>query len=148
MNAGLKLAFTGAINDEAVDRELITGVFLDTMIKLYPERIKERYKITDELPETSGELLEIIGKKRGCLVKGGLVDLEKAQRIVLTDFRSGKLGTISLDVPPVAETTTANTPPTCYSTTITIKVLITMELTIRNGHFILWWECAKTLLAK
>ena len=105
MNAGLKLAFTGAINDEAVDRELITGVFLDTMIKLYPERIKERYKITDELPETSGELLELIGKKRGCLVKGGVVDLEKAQRIVLTDFRSGKLGTVSLDTPPDIEET-------------------------------------------
>ena len=57
MNAGLKLAFTGAINDEAVDRELITGVFLDTMIKLYPERIKERYRITEELPDTSGKLL-------------------------------------------------------------------------------------------
>ena len=100
MNAGLKLAFTGAINDEAIDRELITSVFLDTMIKQYPERIKERYKIGADLPETSGELLELIGRKRGCLLKGGIIDLEKVQRIVLTDFRSGKLGTISLDMPP------------------------------------------------
>ena len=100
MNAGLKLAFTGAINDEAIDRELITGVFLDTMIKQYPERIKERYKIGADLPETSGELLELIGRKRGCLLKGGIIDLEKVQRIVLADFRSGKLGTISLDMPP------------------------------------------------
>ena len=46
------------------------------------------------------ELLELIGRKRGCLVKGGIVDTEKAQRIVLTDFRSGKLGTVSLDMPP------------------------------------------------
>ena len=100
MNAGLKLAFTGAINDEAIDRELITEVFLDTMLKHYPERIQERYKITDALPDTPLELLELIGKKRGCLVKGGIIDLEKAQRIVLTDFRSGKMGTISLDVAP------------------------------------------------
>ena len=108
MTAGLKLAFTGAINDEAIDRELITEVFLDTMLELYPARISERYKITDGLPETALELLELIGKKRGCLMKGGVVDTEKAQRIVLTDFRSGKLGTISLDVPPLSEETENN----------------------------------------
>lgn len=99
MSAGLKLAFTGAINDEAIDRELITQVFLDTMLKYYPERLKERYKITEELPEEPLALLELIGRKRGCLMKGGVIDMEKAQRIVLTDFRSGKLGTISLDAP-------------------------------------------------
>ena len=100
MTAGLKLAFTGAINDEVVDRELITGVFLQTMASMYPERLQERYKLTGELPTEPHELLELIGRKRGCLVKGGLVDTEKAQRIVLTDFRSGKLGTVSLDMPP------------------------------------------------
>ena len=47
------------------------------------------------------ELLEMVGRKRGCLVKGGAVDLDKAQRIVFTDFRSGKLGVVSLDVPEV-----------------------------------------------
>lgn len=103
MTCGLKLAFTGAINDEAIDRELITGVFLQTMGELYPERLKERYKLTEELPTDSYELLELIGRKRGCLVKGGMVDIEKAQRIVLTDFRGGKLGSISLDAPPAAE---------------------------------------------
>lgn len=100
MTVGLKLAFTGAINDEAIDRELITGVLLQTLLDMYPERLTERYKLTGELPTDTNELLELIGKKRGCLVKGGLVDLEKAQRIILTDFRSGKLGTISLDMPP------------------------------------------------
>ena len=100
MTAGLKLAFTGAINDEAIDRELITGVFLETMTELYPERLRERYKLVGDLPTEPHEILELIGRKRGCLVKGGIVDTEKAQRIVLTDFRSGKLGTVSLDVPP------------------------------------------------
>ncbi len=103
MTAGLKLAFTGAINDEVVDRELITGVFLQTMASMYPERLQERYKLTGELPKEPHELLELIGRKRGCLVKGGIVDTEKAQRIVMTDFRSGKLGTVSLDMPPEAE---------------------------------------------
>lgn len=108
MTAGLKLAFTGAINDEVVDRELITGVFLQTMASMYPERLQERYKLTGDLPTEPHELLELIGRKRGCLVKGGLVDIEKAQRIVMTDFRSGKLGTVSLDMPPeVPETSQA-----------------------------------------
>ena len=108
MTAGLKLAFTGAINDEVVDRELITGVFLQTMASMYPERLQERYKLTGDLPTEPHELLELIGRKRGCLVKGGLVDTEKSQRIVMTDFRSGNLGTVSLDMPPeVPETSQA-----------------------------------------
>lgn len=97
---GLKLAFTGAINDEVVDRELLADIFLQTMAEMYPERLMERYKLTGDLPTGAGELLELIGRKRGCLVKGGLVDLEKARRILMTDFRGGKLGTISLDMPP------------------------------------------------
>lgn len=101
MTVGLKLAFTGAINDEAIDREQVVAVFLETMAKLYPERLRERYKLIDELPEQPMELLELVGRKRGCLVKGGTVDLDKAQRIVFTDFRSGKLGVVSLDVPEV-----------------------------------------------
>ena len=101
MTVGLKLAFTGAINDEAIDREQVVAVFLETMAKLYPERLRERYKLIDELPEQPMELLELVGRKRGCLVKGGAVDLDKAQRIVFTDFRSGKLGVVCLDVPEV-----------------------------------------------
>ncbi|MCI6870415.1 MAG: ribosome biogenesis GTPase YlqF [Selenomonadales bacterium] len=101
MTVGLKLAFTGAINDEAIDREQVVAVFLETMAKLYPERLRERYKLIDELPEQPMELLEMVGRKRGCLIKGGAVDLDKAQRIVFTDFRSGKLGVVSLDVPEV-----------------------------------------------
>lgn len=101
MTVGLKLAFTGAINDEAIDKEQVVAVFLETMAKLYPERLRERYKLIDELPEQPMELLELVGRKRGCLVKGGAVDLDKAQRIVFTDFRSGKLGVVSLDVPEV-----------------------------------------------
>ena len=101
MTVGLKLAFTGAINDEAIDRDQVVAVFLETMAKLYPERLRERYKLIDELPEQPMELLELVGRKRGCLVKGGAVDLDKAQRIVFTDFRSGKLGVVSLDVPEV-----------------------------------------------
>lgn len=99
MTVGLKLAFTGAINDEAFDIEKVTAVFLDTMLRAYPERLRERYKLDGELPDNPYDLLELIGKKRGCLLKGGIIDTEKARRIVLNEFRGGKLGLVSLDYP-------------------------------------------------
>ena len=99
---GLKLAFTGAINDEIYDREQVTALLLSVMRRDYPERLQERFKFKGEMPEDGLALLETIGRKRGCLVKGGVVDLEKAQNIVLTEFRSGKLGLVTLDEVPEA----------------------------------------------
>ena len=96
---GLKLAFTGAINDEVYDMENVVNVLLDTMRIEYPQRISGRYKLTGELPESAELLLEAIGRKRGCLVKGGCIDFDKARRIVLNEFRAGKMGLISLDRP-------------------------------------------------
>lgn len=100
---GLKLAFTGAINDDIYDREKVASLLLEKMGKDYPERLKERFKFKDALPEKGLELLEAVGRKRGCLVKGGQVDLEKAVGIVLTEFRAGKLGPVTLDPVPQAE---------------------------------------------
>ena len=82
---GLKLAFTGAVNDEIYDLEQVTILLLEI------------------LPETGVELLEAIGRKRGCLVRGGLVDLDKAMRIVINEFRAGKLGKITLDAVPAQQ---------------------------------------------
>ena len=103
MTVGLKLAFTGAINDDIYDREKVTALLLETMRRDHPERLVERFKFKGELPETGLELLEAVGRKRGCLVKGGVVDLEKAVNIVLTEFRSGKLGAVTLDAVPAEE---------------------------------------------
>ncbi len=99
MTVGLKLAFTGAINDEVYDLEKVVSVFLQTMSEKYPERLCERYKLTQPLPASPEELLEMIGKKRGFLVKGGSIDLDKTQKMLLTEFRAGKFGKISLDYP-------------------------------------------------
>lgn len=99
MTVGLKLAFTGAINDEAYDMEKVVQVFLTTMLRDYPERLTERYKITEPLPADTEAALEIIGRKRGFLLKGGRIDLEKTRRILLNEFRAGKLGLVSLDQP-------------------------------------------------
>ena len=62
----------------------------------------ERFKL-EELPADALELKELIGKKRGCLLKGGIVDMEKVERIILAEFRMGKFGTISLEAPPEDE---------------------------------------------
>ena len=60
---------------------------------------KEKYKLTDEdLENISYDILEIIGKKRGCLVSGGNVNMEKAASVFLEDFKSGKIGNITLDL--------------------------------------------------
>lgn len=101
MKVGLKLAFTGAVNDEVYDLEQVTGLLLEVLRKDYPERLQERFKFKTELPETAADLMEAIGRKRGCLLRGGVIDFEKVQRIVLNEFRGGKLGVVSLDAPPV-----------------------------------------------
>ncbi len=99
MTVGLKLAFTGAINDEVYDLEQVVHIFLTTMLRDYPQRLQERYKIAEPLPLDDEATLEIIGRKRGFLLKGGLIDLDKTRKILLNEFRAGKLGLISLDQP-------------------------------------------------
>ena len=102
--AALRLAFTGAISDTVYD---VGGVVLQLLRVLhadYPAALRERYDLAANLP-TGVELLEEIGRRRGCLVRGGRIDYEKAEQIVLTDFRSGRLGRVTLDTPIQAETT-------------------------------------------
>ena len=97
--AALHLAFTGAINDNVYDVASVVLLLLDTLRISYPSALIERYRLEGELP-SGVELLEEIGRKRGCLRAGGRVDDEKAQQIVLTDFRSGRLGRVTLDAFP------------------------------------------------
>jgi ribosome biogenesis GTPase A len=97
---GLHLAFTGAINDEIYDTEKVMREFLRFMLAEYPDRLKERYKLAaEDVLLGADEVLEKIGAKRGCLRSGGVVDQEAARRIVLNEFRGGKLGKITLDKP-------------------------------------------------
>ncbi|MBR2214208.1 MAG: ribosome biogenesis GTPase YlqF [Selenomonadaceae bacterium] len=103
MTVGLKLAFTGAIKDEIYDREGVAALLLEFLGENYPRVLKERYKLAEiSQPPRGQEILADIGRRRGCLLKGGLVDLEKTERIVLSEFRAGKLGKITLENPPVA----------------------------------------------
>lgn len=95
---GLHLAFTGAISDEVYDIEHASELLLWQLKDDYMENIKARYRI-EEIPQTSGELFAQVGKKRGFLQKGGIIDSEKTAIAILKDFRSGKLGQISLEMP-------------------------------------------------
>jgi len=65
----------------------------------YSDRLIERYNLSSPLPEDSTELLGLIGARRGCLRSGGLIDYEKARRIILNEFRGSKLGNFTLDRP-------------------------------------------------
>lgn len=95
---GIKLALTGAISDDVINVEDITLHLLDYLKEAYPEGLRERYKLED-LPESNETLLLMIGKKRGFLQSGGIVDLAKAARTVLLEFRAGKMGPVTLDIP-------------------------------------------------
>lgn len=95
---GFKLALLGSIKDSILILDEISVKGLEYMVKNYPERIKTRYKLED-IPENTTELIEIIGKKRGCLVAGGGIDYEKAINLFLLDLRGGKLGQFSLESP-------------------------------------------------
>lgn len=95
---GYRLAATGAIKDEILDLIDIASFVVDYFKIHYPERLSERYKI-DQLPEDKIELLELIGRKRGCLISGGNIDYDKVAELILRELRSGKLGPFSLEDP-------------------------------------------------
>ena len=96
---GDKLAFIGSIKDEITDREHLACRLLESLAKTKPEAIEERYKITVDESMQGFEILEAIGKKRGFLIKGGEIDYERAAVIVADEFRAGKLGRITLELP-------------------------------------------------
>lgn len=98
MSVGEKLAFTGAVKDDVVDIEALACRLLVMLAEKYPERLKERYKLAS-LEGDGWELLQAVGRKRGMLISGGEVNTERAAITVLDEFRSGKLGRITLELP-------------------------------------------------
>lgn len=99
-----RLAFTGAINDDIMDLEALAGLLLCYLAKVYPQVLEQRYKMTglDEIAEDGYAMLELLGRKRGMLISGGEVNLERAAITLLDEFRSGKLGRITLELPEEA----------------------------------------------
>lgn len=94
---GINLAFTGAIKDDVMDIEELACYLMEYLAKHYPDTLAERYKVEIE-PEDSGyDLLTKAGCKRGFLMRGAEVDTERMARILLDEFRGGKLGTFTLE---------------------------------------------------
>ena len=94
---GIKLAMIGSIKEEILNIEELSMEFLKLLKARYSGMLVERYGVDEALGEV--ELLGEIAKRRGCLQKGGEPDLTKAAAILLEDFRSGKLGRITLELP-------------------------------------------------
>ena len=104
------LAYTGTIKDDVLQTTEIGFELLKTIIKGYKLNLMERYKITEqsinqimenkelEENEKNLEIMNLIGRKRGAIVSGGEVDVEKVANIIIDDFRSGKLGKITLEI--------------------------------------------------
>lgn len=93
-----RLAATGAVRDEAYDWQKLSVQLAEFLKQEYPGALHERYGI-EILPESGVEIIEVIGRCRGYLVSGGAIDFEKACRTLLMEFRTGKLGPISLETP-------------------------------------------------
>ena len=94
----LNLAFTGAIKDEIMDIETLALRLVEKLYNHYGKRLMDRYGL-ESLSEESLENLEMIARKRGCIIKGGEIDYTRVAVMLLDEFRSGKLGKISLEWP-------------------------------------------------
>lgn len=97
-HSGYRLATSGAIKNTAMEYEDVAMYALEYLAKAYPDALKARYKL-DVLPESGEGLLDMVARKRGCIRSGGRVDLHKAGEIVLHDYRSSKIGLLSLETP-------------------------------------------------
>ena len=96
---GELLAVTNAIKAEVVDREALGARFLQRLCALYPEAVRERYKLDPDPEAAPWELLERAARKRGFLVSGGEADIERMANTLLTEYHSGKLGRLTLEAP-------------------------------------------------
>ncbi|MDD7793775.1 ribosome biogenesis GTPase YlqF [Clostridium sp. 'White wine YQ'] len=97
-DVALNLAFTGAIKDEIMDIEELALKLVERLQIHYSENLKARYKI-ENLGETPLETLDLIAKKRGCIVSGGEINYNRIAVILLDEFRGGKIGNITLEIP-------------------------------------------------
>lgn len=95
-DSGYRLAASGAIKDTAIEHEQVAAYAAGFMLRDYAQRLQERYKLKS-LPEGQDELLDELGRKRGCLRPGGVVNRHKASEILLTELRAGKLGPITFE---------------------------------------------------
>lgn len=95
---GYSLAFTGAIKDEIMDTEELAFRLVELLKEIYPDNLRERYNVEPE-DFDAWDLVEEIGRKRGCIKSGGHIDTERVSNLILDEFRGTKIGRISLEKP-------------------------------------------------
>ena len=96
---GLKLAFTGAINDDILDAETLGAAFINHMAARDADCLRRRYQVDFDTIDEPHEILRRIAEARGFKLKGGEPDMERAAKILLDEFRGGKLGRLTLELP-------------------------------------------------
>lgn len=101
-NSGYRLATTGAIKDTAISHDQIAFFAAEYLLQHYPDLLKARFQL-EQLPESEQQLMEAIGKKRGCLRSGGHIEMDKVSKILLAELRAGTIGKISLETPAMME---------------------------------------------
>ena len=98
-NVGLMLAYTGAVKEDVIDIEELSCRLMELLWSRYPDKVKERYGIDCEPDIPGWQLLEAAGKKRGFLLARGEINTERMAKVLLDEFRSGKLGRFTLEAP-------------------------------------------------
>ncbi|MEG0797912.1 MAG: ribosome biogenesis GTPase YlqF [Acidaminococcaceae bacterium] len=96
---GFALAVTGAIREDVFDRELAVELLTERLAAEYPQELSNKYKIDFSAGATAQEVLAQIAVARGCIRVGGVLDIDKVIQLVLRDFRTGRLGSFTLDDP-------------------------------------------------
>ena len=108
VNSGYRLALIGSIKDTAMDYADVGFFAARYLLGQYSERLTSRYNL-DSIPKTELEVIEAIGRRRGCLGKGNVVDLDRASRILVTEIRAGDLGRLTFETPKMMEHERAQT---------------------------------------
>ena len=102
-NSSYRLAITGAIKDTVLEYDDIAYYAIEYFREAYPQSLKDNFNLnelfTDNLPEDTTQLLEAIGRARGCLQRGGRIDMDRVCKILVHEFRASTLGNISLETP-------------------------------------------------
>jgi len=96
---GMMLAYTGAVKEGVIDIEELSCRLMELLHKYYPQVLADRYKVEAEQGTPGYELLEMAGRKRGLLLRGGEVHTERMAKVLMDEFRSGKLGKFTLEMP-------------------------------------------------
>lgn len=101
-NSSYRLAITGAIKDTALDYDEIAFYAIDYLTQQYADELKSTFKL-EQLESETYDIIEAIGRKRGCIISGGRVDLDKVCKIIIKEIRSANMGAISFETPEMIE---------------------------------------------